>query len=85
VGTLYVECCFPDIQSVLGTQVKGQKPGGRVSSYNPTVVNYHWGYFSNLLMLLRTSECTKAIVLYVYSMVDLVKSRSNNTNFVSTT
>ena len=31
-----------------------------VSSYNPTVANYRWGYFINLLVLLRTSEYHKS-------------------------
>jgi len=31
-----------------------------ISSYNPTVVNYRLGYFSNLLVLLRTSKCQKS-------------------------
>jgi len=62
---IHTECCFSDIQNVLGTQVKDQKNPTAVdcrwvSSYNPTLVNYRWGYFSNLHVLLRISECHKS-------------------------
>jgi len=52
------------IRYVLATQVKDQKTQRQFCrwfcSYNSTVVNYRWGYFSNLLVLLGTCECQKS-------------------------
>jgi len=47
-----------------------------ISSYSPTVVNYRWGYFSNLLVLLKTSECHKnnCLILSTYHNASVIGS-----------
>ena len=59
------EDCFFDIHCVLVTQVNDQKnqrqlTAGVFFSYEHAVVNFHWGYFSLLLVFLGSIESQKS-------------------------